>query len=77
MFKRIATGDSGEPVVLAELNEFEKASLTRILRLAEEHLDEIRYPKVGSRRMLAESMIMEMRRIFEVTPPEALPEREG
>jgi len=69
MIKRIATGDGGEPVVLAELNEHEKEALTRILRLAGEHLDEIQFPKVGKRRMVAEMMLDAMYYVFSIPKP--------
>jgi hypothetical protein len=39
MFDTIGTGKSGAPLVLSELNEYEKAALTDILWSAERALD--------------------------------------
>jgi hypothetical protein len=49
------------PLVLLDLGEAEREALARVLALAEEHLGEIPYPELRSRRLLAEAMISELR----------------
>ena len=78
MIQNIGTDREGIPLVLAALNEHERAALTRILRLAEEHLDEIKFPQVGARRILAETMIKTLRELHRIPAPnqaEAVPTR--
>ena len=69
MIQNIGTDREGISLVLAALNEHEHAALTRILRLAEEHLDEIPAPMVGSRRTLAEAMIKTLREVHGIKAP--------
>lgn len=69
MIQNIGTDAEGSPLVLAALNEHEHAALARILRLAEEHLDEIQFPKVGGRRVLAEAMIQTLREVHGIPVP--------
>ena len=69
MIQNIGTDEQGKPLVLAALNEHEREAMTRILRLAEEHLDEIQFPKVGARRVLAEAMIQALREVHGIPAP--------
>jgi hypothetical protein len=60
MFRKIGTGDSGEPLVLAELNPDEKRALGDIL-FAADHV----YRKVrGRQNAITITMVDELRRAF-------------
>jgi predicted DCC family thiol-disulfide oxidoreductase YuxK len=68
MIQNIGTSDDGTPLVLAALNKDEHAALARILRIAEDHLDEIQFPKMGSRLVLAQAMIRTLREVHGIKP---------
>jgi hypothetical protein len=61
MIQRIGINGAGDPLVLAGLSDTDRGTLARILALAEQHLDDIPFPNLRSRRAMAEKMIRELR----------------
>ena len=68
MFKRIATGDSGRPVVLSEFNDAETIAMEHILCLAKQNLDSRRLSK--RERLITEIMIEEQCKAYGIEPIE-------
>jgi hypothetical protein len=66
MIKRIGTGASGWPLLFADLDDFEREALARLLTIAEAHLDEIPFPELRSRRRAAEMLVCELREALEL-----------
>jgi hypothetical protein len=62
VISRVGTGNSGEPLVLAELEPGEKEALYFMLRLLDEHIGEIQ--TLRSRRRLAQKLARELREAF-------------
>ena len=71
MIDKIGTGKTGAPLILAELNDYEKSALTDILLLAEMKAEELRATRHqlrvdGKRGQGVQIMTSELRRIFEI-----------
>jgi hypothetical protein len=66
MFHAIGTGKSGAPLVLAELNDYEKAALTDILWSAERALEAGTANHGRRRNDGMRVMIAELRRAYEI-----------
>ena len=67
MFNRIATGDSGQPVVLSEFNQAEKLAMEHILCIAKLHIETRRLGKTDLQ--LTELMIDQLAKVYEIESP--------
>ena len=67
MFNRIATGDTGRPVVLSEFNGDEHMAMERILQLATENLSSRQLSKRDT--LLTTMMIQELFKVYEIEAP--------
>jgi hypothetical protein len=61
VIQRIGINGMGDPLLLVGLDGTDRDTLARLLTIAENHLDDIPYPRLRSRRALVEQMIARLR----------------